>query len=57
MISKISKPIICNETGKMYKSAKVASQELQIGHSSITGVLKGRRKSVHGYTFSYIKKE
>lgn len=48
-----SKSIICNETGKVYKSLKEASEFLGVHQTGITNVLHGRAKTCRGYTFSF----
>lgn len=47
------KSIICNETGILYSSLGIASRTLNICEQNIRSVLKGRRKTAGGFTFSY----
>jgi group I intron endonuclease len=47
------KSIVCNETRVQYRSLGVASRELDLCEQNIRSVLKGRRKSTGGLTFSY----
>jgi group I intron endonuclease len=49
-----SRPIICVELNKSYKSISLASRELKINIRSIGNMLSGRSKSAGGYTFKYI---
>ncbi len=47
------KAVICNELNKMFDSVKEAAKFLSVHPSNITSNLKGRQKSIKGYTFSY----
>ena len=47
--------IICNETGESFNSQMIASRILNIRQSDISNYLRHKRKkSVKGYTFSYL---
>lgn len=48
-----SKPIICIETGKRYKSLVQASEELNVCRTGITNVLRGYAHTCGGYHFAY----
>lgn len=48
-----SKPIICVETGKHYKSLVEAAAELGVQRTGITNVLRGRAKTCGGFSFAY----
>ena len=49
------KPIICNETGKIYESITAAAKDLGLKMRSIAMALKrNSKKSRLGYTFSYL---
>lgn len=47
------KAIVCNETGGIFQSLRLAAKELNIQENNIRAVLKGRRKSAGGFTFKY----
>lgn len=48
------KPILCIETGQVFPSLKAAADSLNLNHSNICGVLKGKRPSVGGFHFEYV---
>lgn len=50
-------PIICVETGKVYKSVHQASKELHIAVATISAIAKGEYKSYHKLSFKYYKGE
>ena len=52
-----AKPIICVETGKVYKSVHQASKELHIAVATISAIAKGEYKSYHKLSFKYYKGE
>ena len=54
---KVSKQIICIETGIVYYSISEASRDMNIGRSSISQLLSGKCKTAHGYTFKFLKNE
>lgn len=45
----LNKPVICLETLKIYPSARIASQELNIDESCIRKVCRGERSSAGGF--------
>ena len=47
--------IICNQNGIIYKSIKSAAISINASASNITQQLKGRARSVKGFTFSYLE--
>ena len=49
-----SKSILCVETGQVFPSLKAAADSLNLNHSNICGVLKGKRPSVGGLHFEYV---
>lgn len=49
----IRKPIICLETGIVYRGLSSAARELSIRTQDICNQLKGRQKSTRGYRFMY----
>lgn len=49
-----SKPVICIETGIVYKSSVDAERKLNFGHGCIGGVVKGKYKQTHGLHFKYL---
>lgn len=52
-----NKKIKCNEKGKIYDSLTSAAKDLNTHSSCIILHLKGKRKHVKGYTFSYVEEE
>lgn len=46
-------PVICVETGKVYKSVHQASKELHIAVATISAIAKGEYKSYHKLHFKY----
>ena len=48
-----AKPIICVESGKIYKSVTQASNELHIPQATISAIAKGEYKSYHKLHFKY----
>lgn len=51
--ARFKKPIK-DQHGNHYESAQAAARQLGIRQPKIVSVLKGRRKSVHGYVFTYL---
>lgn len=47
-----SRPVICSN-GVIYRSTREASRLLGLDNSSLNKVLKGKRKTVGGFTFEY----
>ena len=52
-----SEPIICLDTGVIYKSLTFAASELGIDRNGITNMLRGKAKTCGGYKFAYVNKE
>lgn len=50
---RISKPIICVETGIEYCGVRECARQIGLNQSNITKVLKGKYKTTGGYTFKY----
>jgi hypothetical protein len=50
----ISKPVICNETRKKYKSISDAARAIGVHPIQVSRVCNGERFVVHGYTFSFL---
>lgn len=48
-----AKPVICVETGKVYKSVHQASKELHIPQATISAIAKGEYPSYHKLHFKY----
>lgn len=48
-----ARAVTCVETGKTYVTAKAAADDLQLSHSSVVAVARGRLFSTKGYTFHY----
>ena len=48
-----AKPVICVETGKIYKSVTQASNELNIPQATISAIAKGEYPSYHKLHFKY----
>ena len=55
--NKGSKPVICIETGKVYKSITQASHELHITPAIISAIAKGEYKSYRNLSFKYYEGE
>lgn len=53
-IGKNTKPIICLNNDKKYKSIKEAAKELNLTEPNIIAVLKGRAEKTKGYSFKYL---
>ena len=49
------KKVICIETGEKFESVKSAGESLGVRPSCISGVLKGRQKTVKGFHFEYLE--
>ncbi len=52
-----SKPTLCVELNKIFKSVTQAAKELNLQVSKIAAVCRGKRKSTGGYTFRYVEKQ
>ena len=50
-------PILCVETGKIYKSANECAKEMNLFQGNIWKVLQGKRNHTGNYTFKYAGKE
>lgn len=50
-----SKPVLCVETGEVFKSGRQAADKLNLSRSKISNVCHGKRKSTGGYTFRFVK--
>jgi len=53
---KVSKPVICLETGKVYKNARQAAKDLNLCYSKISLVCNGIRSTTGGYHFKFYMK-
>lgn len=51
------KPVICIETGKIYKSLTQASRELKIPVATISAIARGEYGSYHNLHFGYYNEE
>jgi len=51
----MKRPVVCNETGKIYDSLTEAANALEVTKGSIWSVLAGNLKYVKGFTFSYME--
>lgn len=49
-------PVICIETGKVYKSIGQASRDLHVPKSTISAIAKGEYNSYHNLSFKYYNK-
>lgn len=47
------RPVYCFETKKTYVSVSEAARKLKISKGNIAQQIKGKRKTVGGYTFKY----
>lgn len=52
-----AKPVICVETGKVYKSVTQAAHELHIPQATISAIAKGEYKSYRNLSFRYYEGE
>lgn len=52
-----SKPVMCLETGIIYKSIRQAANVLDLCHRKISAVCLGKRKTTGGLHFVYVKKQ
>ena len=52
-IGRTPRPVICVETGIVYKSVKAAANELGVSGASIYDVCNGKRNSLFGFTWRY----
>ena len=50
-----AKPIVCIETGKVYKTIKEANRELHIPEAVISAIIRGEFPAYHGLSFAYAK--
>lgn len=50
-----AKPIVCIETGKIYKTIKDANKELHIPEAVVSAIVRGEFSSYHGLHFGYYK--
>ena len=51
---KLSKQVLCVETGEVYQSARDVERQLGYDHSSISACCRGRFKYSHGFHWKYI---
>ena len=51
---KLSKPVICIETGIVYPSILDAGKQTGINHTHLGDVARGKRKTAGGYHWKYI---
>jgi len=49
-----SKPVLCIETGEVYRSGRAAAKALGLQPSKVSNVCHGKRKSTGGYTFRFV---
>lgn len=49
------KPVICIETGKVYKTIKEANRELNIPEAVVSAIVRGEYPAYHGLHFEYYK--
>ena len=54
VVEKLSKKVLCLETGQVFESIKKASIELKMSENSIGDVCRGKKKQVKGYSFKFI---
>ena len=50
---KISKPVVCLETGIVYKSAVHAAKEIGAAQQNISACCRGKVKTAYGYHFAF----
>lgn len=51
---KISKQVLCLETGKIYPSTREVQKQLGFAHSNISKCCNGKLKQAYGYTWCYV---
>lgn len=51
------KSVYCKETNKIYKSCQEAEKSLKLPKNMVSRVARGKRKTVHGYHFTYLASE
>lgn len=51
---KISKQLMCLETGKIYPSTREVQKQLGFAHSNISKCCNGKLKQAYGYTWCYV---
>ena len=51
---KISKQLMCLETGKIYTSTREVQKQLGFSHSNISRCCMGKSKTCGGYTWCYV---
>lgn len=51
---KISKQLMCLETGKIYTSTREVQKQLGFSHSNISRCCNGKLKQAYGYTWCYV---
>lgn len=54
IVKAVSKPVMCIETGKVYKSAREAAKQLKLQYSKISLVCYGKRHSTGGLHFKFV---
>lgn len=54
LVSNSHKAVMCIQTHKRYLSLADAAREIGLDRSSISKHLRGRQRSVKGYTFRYV---
>lgn len=54
---KISKKVVCIETGTVFPSINEASRQLCISHANIVSCCKGKRKVAGGYHWEYVNED
>lgn len=52
---KISKKVICLDTGEIFSSASECARKFGVNHSCICGVCRGKRKTYKGQKYLYIQ--
>jgi hypothetical protein len=50
----VSKPIRCIQTGQIFRSINEVSRSMNIGNSYIKNIIKGKNKTIYGYSFELI---
>ena len=53
-INKYNKPVVCIDTGIVYKSAKEIERKLGISHASISNVCNKKQKTAGGYHWEFV---
>lgn len=54
-VEKLSKPVMCIETGEIYSSTRELERQLGFGQGNISQCCNGKRKTAYGHTWRYVE--